>query len=59
MAFWNANLEFCFPEILEIMVPQGYFLAITPGTKFITLRERLHSNIHGKITMQKECFRNA
>ena len=35
-------------EILEITVPQGYFLAITPGTKFITLGGAIASNIHGK-----------
>ncbi len=35
-------------EILEIIVPQGYFLAVTPGTKFITLGGAIASNIHGK-----------
>ena len=35
-------------EILEITVPQGYFLAITPGTKFITLGGAIASNVHGK-----------
>lgn len=35
-------------EILEITVPQGYFLAITPGTKLITLGGAIASNIHGK-----------
>jgi FAD/FMN-containing dehydrogenase len=43
-------------EILEITVPQGYFLAITPGTKFISLEELLLLMFMGKITMQKERF---
>ena len=35
-------------EILEIIVPQGYFFVITPGTKLITLGGAIASNIHGK-----------
>lgn len=35
-------------EILEITVPQGYFLSITPGTKLITLGGAIASNVHGK-----------
>ena len=35
-------------EILEVIIKQGYFLIITPGTKFITLGGAIASNIHGK-----------
>lgn len=35
-------------EILEISVPQSYFLSVTPGTKFITLGGAIAANIHGK-----------
>ncbi len=35
-------------EILEVILPQGYFLAVTPGTKFVTLGGAIASNIHGK-----------
>ena len=35
-------------EILEISVPQSYFLYVTPGTKFITVGGAVASNIHGK-----------
>lgn len=35
-------------EILEFIVPKGFFLPVTPGTKFITLGGAVASNIHGK-----------
>ncbi len=35
-------------EILNIIIPKGYFLPVTPGTKFITIGGAVASNIHGK-----------
>jgi decaprenylphospho-beta-D-ribofuranose 2-oxidase len=35
-------------EILEVIVPQGFFLPVTPGTKWITIGGAVASNIHGK-----------
>ena len=35
-------------EILESLVPKGYFLPVVPGTKFITLGGALAADIHGK-----------
>ena len=35
-------------DILEVIVPKGFFLPVTPGTKFITLGGAIASNIHGK-----------
>jgi decaprenylphospho-beta-D-ribofuranose 2-oxidase len=35
-------------SILELIVPKGYFLPITPGTKFITIGGAFASDIHGK-----------
>jgi FAD/FMN-containing dehydrogenase len=43
-------------EILEVTVPQGYFLGITPGTKFISLGGAIASDVHGKNHHSEGCF---
>ncbi len=35
-------------KILEIIVPKGWFLPVTPGTKFITIGGGVASDVHGK-----------
>jgi FAD/FMN-containing dehydrogenase len=35
-------------EILKYFVPRGWFLPITPGTKFITVGGAIASDVHGK-----------
>jgi decaprenylphospho-beta-D-ribofuranose 2-oxidase len=35
-------------DILEIIVPKGWFLPVTPGTKFITVGGAVSSDVHGK-----------
>ncbi|MEO5997208.1 MAG: FAD-binding oxidoreductase [Chitinophagaceae bacterium] len=35
-------------RVLEITVPQGWFLPVTPGTKFITVGGAVASDVHGK-----------
>jgi len=37
-----------FEEILNLVVPRGWFLPVTPGTKFITLGGAVASDVHGK-----------
>ena len=35
-------------EILDVVVPAGYFLKVTPGTQFATLGGCVASDVHGK-----------
>lgn len=35
-------------DILKFIVPQGWFLPVTPGTKFITLGGATANDVHGK-----------
>ncbi len=35
-------------EILETFIPRGWFLPVTPGTKYVTLGGCLAADIHGK-----------
>lgn len=35
-------------EVLEIAVPQGWFLTVTPGTRFATVGGALANDVHGK-----------
>jgi FAD/FMN-containing dehydrogenase len=35
-------------NILDLIVPQGYFLPVTPGTQYITLGGAIAADVHGK-----------
>lgn len=35
-------------EILRIIEPSGWFLAVTPGTRFVTLAGAIANDVHGK-----------
>ena len=45
-------------DILETFVPRGWFLKVTPGTKFITVGGAIAADVHGKNHRVEGCFSN-
>ncbi|PQL94824.1 FAD-binding oxidoreductase [Apibacter adventoris] len=43
-------------DILDVIVPEGYFLPVTPGTKLITVGGAIGADVHGKNNHSEGCF---
>ena len=44
----TAQAGATFEEILKVIIPKGFFLPVTPGTKKITLGGAIAADVHGK-----------
>ena len=44
----HAEAGVSLAAILEVFVPRGWFLPVTPGTKFVTLGGAIANDVHGK-----------
>ena len=44
----RAEAGMLLSEILALVVPQGWFLPVTPGTQFVTLGGAIANDVHGK-----------
>lgn len=45
-----------FEEILDVCIPKGFFLPVTPGTKFVTVGGAIANDVHGKNHHLDGCF---
>lgn len=52
----RADAGMSFDAALRIAVPAGWFLPVTPGTKFVTLGGAVANDVHGKNHHAAGCF---
>lgn len=44
----NCQAGVSLRSLIEVLLPQGWFLPVTPGTQFVTLAGAIASDVHGK-----------
>ncbi|MDT8342058.1 MAG: FAD-binding oxidoreductase [Longimicrobiales bacterium] len=44
----RAEAGILLSEVLDVIVPKGWFLPVTPGTRFVTLGGAVANDVHGK-----------
>jgi FAD/FMN-containing dehydrogenase len=44
----RAEAGLCLAELNRLWLPRGYFIPVTPGTKFVTLGGMVAADVHGK-----------
>jgi FAD/FMN-containing dehydrogenase len=52
----NCDAGLLLSDLLETILPKGWFLPVTPGTKFITVGGAIAADIHGKDHFENGTF---
>jgi FAD/FMN-containing dehydrogenase len=45
-------------EIIDVVLPRGWFLPVVPGTQFVTVGGAIANDVHGKSHHREGCFGN-
>jgi len=52
----EAEAGLTFHDLVDTFLPRGWFLPVTPGTKYVTLGGALAANVHGKNQHRDGCI---